>query len=165
MNSKNRPLVIRGLINPIFSGVMIGLLGISSIMGMIDYSTDTEVVKFSWVVAIAGFVGFYLWRSFLIRVVCEDAQIVVVSHFRRRTIDPLTVRSVDVEPYEGFLSRGPTELFWMLVIYLDGEDLDGLFEKSRVSLPILASRKRTTDKMQKLLRAYIEKEKSKRSKT
>ncbi|MGB3829739.1 MAG: hypothetical protein WA962_13275 [Ornithinimicrobium sp.] len=164
MSSLNGPLVLRGCISPIVSSALIGLLGLSAIAGMIDYSTHAEVVKIFLVVVIAVFVAFYAWRSFLIRVVCEDAQIVVISHFRRRVIDPLTVRSVDVEAYEGLLSRGPTELFWMLVIYLEGEK-NGLFEKSRVSLPILASRKRTTDKMQKLLRAYVENEKLKRSTT
>jgi len=146
------PLVLRGLINPIASSFYVLLLGLGCIAGLVDHEPLTAK-KVVLICGIAVFQIAYLARCSQLRVTAHATDIKHYGHFRTRSIRIQDIERVDIEPYEGWLSVGPTEVMWILELTLKSADPEKIGRA--VKLPVLAARKVRADQMEAQLREHI----------
>ncbi len=148
-------LTLRGYINPVASICMASLMGFAIVAGIVDTSSGSTARQVVLISCVLGCFVVFALRSSRLRVVCKEDVVVIHGHFRNQTVPVRDVRAVNVEAYEGWLSRGPTEMFWMLVLSVRNEADEGKRDGHEIELRILASRKLRADRFEKSLRTRL----------
>lgn len=146
-------LVLRGLINPIVSSGWWLLFGVASMGGVAEVNPIPFLDEWVVISGIAVLLVVYLARCTQLRVTASPTELRQHGHFRTRTIRLCDVERVNVEPYEGWLTSGYTNPFWMPELTLKSDDPAKMGRP--IELPVLAAKKTTADRMEARLREHL----------